>query len=267
MRTSMDESRPETTWGIGEYALMAERLGPAAEVIVEMTRVTARDAVLDLACGTGNAALLAARRGAAVTALDFEPTLLEIARARSEALELSVELVEADLQRPPFEPDRFDVVLSAFGIMYAPNHDAAAAALASSARSGARVALTAWTPGSFMPAMGAALAPYLPPAPPGGGPPSRWGDPDYAAELISRHGIQVRSSETRSLHLPCSSSEAATEFLIRTAGHVLAEQPRLEHEERWSDLRHDVSKLVRARSSEQQLELEYLILLAEHRPV
>jgi SAM-dependent methyltransferase len=263
----MTDGSPETTWGIGEYALMAERLEPAAEAIVELAHVTERDRVLDLGCGTGNAALLAAARGATVTALDVEPALLQIARARSESLNLAVELVQADLQRPPAERDRFDVVVSAFGVMYATDHDAAAAALAASARPGARIALTAWTPASFMPAMGAVLARYLPPPPPGGGPPSRWGDPDYVAELLSRHGIQILSSETRSLRLAAPSSDAATDFLVRTAGHVLAERARLEDEGRWRALQADLRELVTARSSEQQLALEYLILLAERRPV
>lgn len=72
-----------TTWGVGEYALIAVHLEPAAHAVVELAGVTDSDRVLDVACGTGNAALLAARRGAAVVALDFEPRLLEIARARA----------------------------------------------------------------------------------------------------------------------------------------------------------------------------------------
>jgi SAM-dependent methyltransferase len=262
----MNNRPPETTWGIGEYALMAEPLEPAAEAIVELTQISDRDRVLDLACGTGNAALLAAARGATVTAVDFEPALLEIAAARSTALNLQVKLVQADLQRLPPEDDSFDVVLSAFGVMYAADHDAAAAALASSARPSGRIGLTAWTPGSFMPAMGAALAPYLPPPPPGGGPPSRWGDPDYVAHLLSKHGIEIQSAETSSLHLEVTSPELATDFLIRTAGHVLAERPRLQDEGRWRDLRANLRELVTARSSGRQLDLEYLVVLAERRP-
>ncbi|MGZ4197036.1 MAG: class I SAM-dependent methyltransferase [Solirubrobacteraceae bacterium] len=165
-------SEAATTWGVGEYALIAERLAPAAQEVVDLAEVTHSDRVLDVACGTGNAALFAARRGATVVGLDFEPILLEIAKARAREDGLDIEWMLADLQSAPLERAAFTVVLSAFGVMYASDHDAAAAALARCSAPGARLALAAWVPGSFMPAMGAALAPYLPP-PPGGTPPSR----------------------------------------------------------------------------------------------
>src|ERR1700760_4851356 len=84
---------PATTWGAGEFALIAERLEPAAQAVVDLAGVTANDRVLDVATGTGNAALLAASRGATVVGLDFEPRLLDIARARARAAKLDVEWV------------------------------------------------------------------------------------------------------------------------------------------------------------------------------
>jgi SAM-dependent methyltransferase len=258
-----------TTWGLGDYELIAQRLEPAAAAIVELAGVSDRDRVLDVACGTGNAALLAAGRGAAVTGLDIEPRLLEIARTRAGGAAPDVRWVCGDVEQATLDGATFSAVLSAFGVMYAPGHDAAAAALARFCESGARVALAAWTPGSFMPAMGAALAPYLPPPPPGGGPPSRWGDAAAVAQLLEPHGLRIGESATSSLSLSFADRDQAVDFLIRTAGHVRAEQPRLERERRWQDVRRALSELVAARDegdgSGVLLRCEHLLVLADRR--
>jgi hypothetical protein len=118
-----------------------------------------------------------------------------------------------------------------------------------------------------MPAMGGALAQYLPPPPPGGGPPSRWGDPEAVAQLLEPHGLRIRESATSSLSLSFAARDQAVDFLIRTAGHVRAEQPRLERERRWQELRRDLSELVAARDESDgsgvQLPCEYLLVLAD----
>jgi SAM-dependent methyltransferase len=254
-----------TTWGVGEYALIAERLEPAAQAVVDLAGVTDSDRVLDIATGTGNAALLAASRGAKVVGLDFEPRLLDIAKARAHSANLQIEWIEADLESAPFDTAAFSVVVSAFGVMYAPDHDAAAAALARICGPGARLALAAWTPGSFIPAMGAALAPYLPP-PPRGPPPSRWGDASAVSRLLDRHGISTRATTAKSLSLSLPDRTEAVDFLIRTAGHVGSEQSRLQREGRWEQLRDDLAELVAARDAGNdsvELRCEYLVVVAE----
>lgn len=256
-------SQAATTWGVGDYALIAERLEPAAHAVVDLAAITSSDRVLDVGCGTGNAALLAAERGAKVVGLDFEPSLLEIAKDRARDDGLDVDWMLADVQSAALEQAAYTVVVSAFGVMYAPDHDAAAAALARCCATGARLALAAWTPGSFMPAMGAALAPYLPP-PPGGAPPSRWGDRKAVAELLKRHGIATRTTTIGSLSLSHSGPAEATDFLIRTAGHVLSEQPRLQREGRWEQLRGDLEQLVVAWDQDPgagvELRCEYMVV-------
>lgn len=256
-----------TTWGLGDYTLMAERLDPAAVAVVDLARVSDRDRVLDVACGTGNAALIAAGKGATVVGVDFEPRLLEIATARGHAAGRRVDWVCADLQSASLGTATFSAVVSVFGVMYSPDHDAAAAALARFCVPGARLSFAAWTPGGFMPAMGAALAPYLPSPPPGGAPPSRWGDEASATELLGRHGIRTRETTITSLLLSFANRAEAVEFLIRTAGHVLSEQPRLHHEGRWQQLRGDLDHLVAMRDEgdddDVNLRCEYLLLAAE----
>ena len=223
--------------------------------------------MLDLACGTGNAALIAAGRGARAVGIDSERTLLEIAEDRASALGLSVEFVCADLASP--QAEAFSVILSAFGVMYAQDHDAAAAALARAAAPRARIALAAWTPGSFLPAMGSVLAPYLPPPPPASGPPSRWGEEAAVAELLARHAITVLETRRASLALCFSDRSAAVQFLIRTAGHVVSERSRLDQEGRWKQLVTDLGALVAERDDAGvdgvhgvELRCEYLLALA-----
>jgi hypothetical protein len=117
-----------------------------------------------------------------------------------------------------------------------------------------------------MPAMGAALAPYLPPPPPGGAPPSRWGDEAAVTELLERHGISTRATTTESLALSVPNRTEVVDFLIRTAGHVVSEQPRLQREGRWGQLRGDLAELVAARDEggdSVELRCEYLVVVAE----
>jgi SAM-dependent methyltransferase len=225
-----------TTWALGNYARMAFRLRPVAARLVEAADVASGDAVLDVACGTGNAALAAAARGAGpVVGVDLEPALLE--QARDAAPTVPVEWVVGDAGALPVADGAFDVVLSAFGVMYAADQPGAARELARAARpGGGRVALANWAAGSFMPAIGAALAPFLPPPPPGGAPPPRWGDEAAARALLTDAGLEVAAVEHASLTLDFEARAAAVAFLVATAGHVVAERPRLAAEGRWPQL-------------------------------
>src|SRR3954452_20808353 len=108
-----------TTWGLGACPRMAEQLMPVAREPVALAEVAPGDRVLDVACGTGNGAVAAAERGAHAVGIDFEPKLLELARGRGPA----VKFVEGDAADLPFEDAAFDVVLSLFGVMYAPDHE------------------------------------------------------------------------------------------------------------------------------------------------
>jgi SAM-dependent methyltransferase len=263
-------AEPGTTWGLGEYELMAERLAPVAAALVDLAGVSDRDRVVDLACGTGNAALIAAARGASVVGVDFEPRLLEIAAARASEQGSSVDWICDDATSPGLPEGAFSVALSAFGVMYVPDQEAAAAALARTCAPGARVALAAWTPGSLMPALGATLAAYLTPPPAGAPPPSRWGDRTAVTELLAGHAIAARAVRDGSTRLSFSDRPEAVRFLIRTAGHVLAEQPRLEREGRWQDLQRDLQQLVASRNEGHgagvELRCDYLLVLADRRP-
>ena len=252
-----------TTWGAGEYHLMAERLEGAAQLVTDVAGIAAGDRVLDVACGNGNAALLAAQLGAQVIGLDFEPALLEEARARVERAGAAVTLVTGDATELPFPDEQFTAVISVFGVMYAPDQARAARELARVCARGGRAALAAWLPGSVMPAMGAVLAPYLPPPPAGGSPPSRWGDPRIHSTLLANAGLTADGSSVESVTLQFEDREAAVDFLIRTAGNLIAERESLTRQGRWDTMRDDLGTFVDRHNTDASptisLQLDYLL--------
>ena len=255
-------SSAQTTWGVGEYALMAERLMPVAEAVVERANVHRGDRVLDVACGTGNVAVLAAQRGAHVVGVDFEPRLLALARARSGP---EIEWRQCDVTAMAVESGAFDVVASVFGVMYAFDHAAAAAELRRVCRPGGQVVVTAWTPGSFMPSLGGAVGPFLPPLPDGAEPPTRWGSEKELQALYERCGLELEDATRQSVELGFATVEMAVDVLLRSAGHVMAERDRLERGGAWDELTAKVGELVRASSgggNGARLQLDYLLSIA-----
>jgi SAM-dependent methyltransferase len=192
--------RHRAMWASGDYAAVAEEVVlPLGAVLADASGVGPGDRVLDVAAGTGNAALAAARRGASVVAGDLTPELLERGRARADAARLAVEWREADAERLPFPDGGFDAVLSCIGVMFAPHHQAAAGELVRVCRPGGRIALLSWTPEGFVGQMFAAMRPFQPPPPPGAQPPPLWGREDHVRALL---GDRVTGLECTRRTLP-----------------------------------------------------------------
>jgi ubiquinone/menaquinone biosynthesis C-methylase UbiE len=167
--------RARAMWALGDFARAAAEQVLVGELLCRAIDIHPGQRVLDVAAGSGNAALAAARRGAAVTATDFVPQLLEAAARRAQAEGLDLETQEADAQSLPFADGEFDVVLSTFGVMFAADQSRAAAELLRVCRPGGRIGLTAWTPGSVMAATQAAAARFAPfPPVPGARSPIEW---------------------------------------------------------------------------------------------
>ena len=164
LNTKMTE-RARTVWSLGDFARAGAEQVIVGELLCRAIDIHPTERVLDVAAGSGNAALAAARRGANVTATDFVPALLETAARRAQVEGLELETQEADAQDLPFPDATFDVVLSTFGVMFAPDPSRAAAELLRVCRPGGRIGLTAWTPDSVMAASQAIAARYAPPRP------------------------------------------------------------------------------------------------------
>jgi len=174
----------QQVWSQGDFSLIGNLVVLVSETLVEAADVRAGERVLDVACGSGNTAIAAARRTwAPVTGLDFVPALLERGRERAAAERLEVEYVEGDAQALPFGDGAFDAVLSTFGAMFAPDHRRTADELLRVCRPGGRVAMANWTPNGFVGRLFETVARHAPP-PAGVASPVLWGTDARLRELF-----------------------------------------------------------------------------------
>jgi SAM-dependent methyltransferase len=172
-------------WASGDYPSMVETfLLPLGPRLVEACGIGSGMNVLDVASGTGNAAVPAAQAGADVTASDLTPELLQAGRHRAEAEGQVLEWVEADAEHLPFEDASFDVVISSIGAMFAPHHQDVADELVRVCRPGGTIGLLSWTPEGMIGALFRTMGPFAPPPPPGAQPPPLWGSPTHLDELF-----------------------------------------------------------------------------------
>ena len=177
------KAKQQQTWSSGDYGRIAWLTNPLADVLVEAVDLRPGARVLDVASGTGNVALAAARRFARVTSTDYVPALLDVGRARAAAESLSVEFQEADAEHLPFADDTFDYTLSAIGAMFAPDHERTACELVRVTKPGGVVGTLNWTPTGFVGELLATVGRYAPP-PAGVVPPPRWGTTEHQHELF-----------------------------------------------------------------------------------
>lgn len=185
------KQRQQATWASGDYAVIGTTLQIVGELLAEAADLRAGERVLDVAAGNGNATLAAARRFAAVTATDYVPHLLDKAAARARADGLAVQFRVADAEALPFDDGRFDVALSTFGAMFAPDHNRTADELRRVVRPGGRIGLAAWTPEGFIGELFRLVGAHAPP-PTGVRSPVRWGDETYLVELFGRQAADIR---------------------------------------------------------------------------
>jgi len=186
------KTRQRAMWGSGDYGQIGTRLQIVGESLCEAVDLCAGERVLDVAAGSGNASLAAARRFARVTSTDYVPALLEQGRRRAEADRLPIAFEVADVERLPFPDASFDVALSTFGVMFAPDQDRAAAELARVVRPGGRVGLANWTPEGFLGRLFETQAAFVPP-PAGVRSPMLWGTEARLGELFGGRASAIRS--------------------------------------------------------------------------
>ena len=176
-------AKQQQVWSSGDYNRIAALTVAVNETLVASAEIAPREDVLDVATGTGHAALAAARIGARVTGIDYVPALLDIARQRAAAERLDVDFVEASAEQLPFADGSFDVAVSAIGVMFAADHDRAAAELVRVVRPGGRIAVASWTRSGFVGGILGIVGRHVSP-PPGAQSPVRWGEEDVVAELL-----------------------------------------------------------------------------------
>jgi len=187
------KSRQQKTWSSGDYAAVAARILPVSEELCDSADLQAGWRVLDVAAGSGNATLAAARRGCAAVGVDYVPALLERGRARAAVEGLAAEFREGDAEALPVPDASFDAVLSVFGVMFAPDQERAASELLRACRPGGVVALANWTPDGFIGELFRTVSRYVPP-PAGLQSPALWGTASRVRDLF---GSEVRSLDVR----------------------------------------------------------------------
>jgi SAM-dependent methyltransferase len=236
------KDRARATWSAGDYDAVVDRIWSAGADVVRRVGVGPGDEVLDVACGTGNASIPAAEAGAKVTGLDLTPELFDGARRRAQRAGVELELVEGDAEDLPFADESFDVVLSTFGCMFAPDHRRAAEEIARVLRPGGRLGIAAWTPEGSVGDFFKSLSTLGPPPPPGFQPPVLWGTEGHVSELFEGTGVAVRFEESAVQFRFDSAEEALNEYWDRF-GPIIMLRRALEPEGRGDEIRTALTEL------------------------
>lgn len=204
-------------WASGDYpALASELVEDLGAILVDACGIKPRQRVLDVAAGAGNAAIPAAMMGAQVVASDLTPELFDAGRRQAADRGVELEWVEADAEALPFEDNRFDVVTSCMGVMFAPHHQKGADEIVRVCKPGGTIGLLSWTPEGFIGEMFAAMKPFSPPSPPGAQPPPLWGSEEHVRELF---GDRITDVQTQKRRLAIRSFHQPEDFLRYFRSH------------------------------------------------
>jgi len=186
------KAKQKATWESGDFGQIARSIECAAEEFMARQSLLRGTRVLDVACGTGNLAVIAARQGCEVSGIDIAGNLIEQARARAASEGLKIDFKEADAEALPFSYSRFDHAVSMFGVMFTPQPEIAAAELRRVVRPGGQIALANWTPEGFIGKMFKVFKAHLPPPPAGVPSPMAWGDETTVIERLQHGFTNVR---------------------------------------------------------------------------
>jgi len=258
-------AKHRTIWASGDYAkLAAELVSPLGPVLVQATAIAAGDRVLDVAAGTGNAAIPAAETGASVIASDLCPELLEQGSRLAAERGVELEWREANAHELPFGDDEFDVVMSCIGVMFAPFHRLAADELVRVCKPGGRIGLISWTPEGHIGQLWAAMKPYAPAPPPGAQPPPLWGQEEHVRALLGDRVTDV-VTERRMLAVDHFADGAEfRDYFKNLYGPTIAVYGNIEGDsDRVAALDADIARVGDSVLSDSRtMEWEYLLLTA-----
>lgn len=251
---------PADVWSAGDYAEVCDRMIPELGArLVSLAAVESGESVLDVAAGSGNATLPAARAGATVTALDITPALLEIGERRAAEAALEVAWVLGDAQALPFPDAAFDCVLSCVGVQFCADRAAAAAELTRVCRPSGRIALIAWTPEGFI---GQVLAAVARATGAGSPPPAlAWGEEDRVAELLGRRPDEIAFTR-EDVMMTAPSAADWVDYMAAAYGPMVMARNGLSARSAWDPLRDELVELAEKRDAGRQgafeVQAEYL---------
>ena len=266
------KAKHRALWASGDYpAVAAELIAGLGPELVRASGVGAGQRVLDVAAGSGNAAIPAAEAGAIVTASDLTPELFEAGRRIAAERGVELEWVEADAEALPFAHNGFDAVISCVGAMFAPHHQAAADELVRVTRPGGTIGMINWTPQGFIGNIFATMKPYAAPPPPGASPAPLWGDEEHVRTLFGDKvtDLQLRRQTVAIDH--CVTPIEFREYWKRNYGPVIATYKfNADQPDRVAALDRDfldmLTKWNRGGADHGVWEAEYLLVTATKRP-
>ncbi len=258
------KARHRAMWASGDYPSMVETfLTPLGPRLVEACGIGPGMRVLDVAAGTGNAAIPAAATGASVVASDLTPELFDAGRARAEAAGVELEWVEGDAENLPFEDAGFDVVISSIGAMFAPHHQATADELVRVCRPGGTIGLLSWTPEGMIGALFRTIGPFAPAPPPGAQPPPLWGSEDHLRELLGER-VELGTLERDVLEVTAFERPADyAEHFKRRYGPTIAARANAQREGREGEFDEALDSFYeewnQGSADDARFEMEYLL--------
>lgn len=211
--------KQQATWASGDFSMVASRIHFAAEQLAESADLRPGWRVLDVATGSGNLAIAAARSGCTVTGVDYVPSLLETGRARASAEGFDVRFIEGDAENLPVVTGEYDAVVSIYGVMFAPDQQRAADEMLRATKPGGTIALASWTPTGFIGEMFRTTGALVPP-PAGLSSPMRWGEENNLVAMFGDGITAIRSTE-RVCTFRFKSGEEFVSFFRRWYGPTL----------------------------------------------
>jgi SAM-dependent methyltransferase len=230
-RTERLKQEARAVWSAGNYDAVSRGIVEVGRALVDAVGVRIGERVLDIATGTGNAAISAALAGGRVVGLDLTSSMFDAASQRASEAGVEIEWVEGDAEALPFAAGAFDVALSTFGIMFAPRHAVAAAEMVRVVRDGGRIGLANWTPEGTVGGLFGVIARHL--RREGDDSPMLWGVEQHVRDCFAGADIEL-AFERRSLRLnPAIDVEQAAAFYLAAFGPLVRARERLEPEARW----------------------------------
>jgi SAM-dependent methyltransferase len=258
------KTRQRAVWESGEYSTLSPFIAEVGELVVARARLSGAMSVLDVACGTGNAARPAARAGANVIGLDLAPKLLDVGRTKAAAEGLAIEWREGDAENLPFEDDHFDRVLSTFGHMFAPRHHRTAAEMVRVCRSGGTIVTATWTPEGTVGDIFKTAASYMPAPPDYASPPILWGREDHVREQFASAATRFQFERHVNV-IEWESMDAWANFFMDRFGPMVTARQMLG--ERFAELRERVvaiwTKANQSTDGRVRIPQEYLVSIIQ----
>jgi SAM-dependent methyltransferase len=270
--------KTENVWALGDYRSISTMLPPISAHLIRLAKIQPGESVLDLACGNGNTAITARRQGANVTGIDITPELLSLVVEEEKAAQAKdIVWKQGDAQNLPFEDESFDVVLSTFGHMFAPQPETVAKEMIRVTKKGGKIGFATWPPELAIGSIFKVNAKHLqkissssgnnPPAAPPPPSPILWGVPEIIQKRLE--GVSEIYFERGTTTYPILSPNHFWEFMSTKYGPLIKVVQQLDNHDNNTtvggskSLRDDFLNVIDPYFFDNGVRLGYLLTIAK----